>query len=61
MQPKYQKIWELALPYLKEGVRKDYAVHTRCAVEAMELLLEKEEGDAEILIPLMECHSVIPS
>lgn len=50
MDKKYQKIWKLALPYLKKGVRKDFVVHTKGVVKAMEMILEEEKGDRGILI-----------
>jgi hypothetical protein len=55
---KYNKIWKLALPYLKEGKRKDFVVHTRGVIKAMEMILEKEKGDKDILIPAAILHDV---
>lgn len=54
----FEKIWQLALPYLKEGVRKDFALHTKGVVKAMELILKKERGDENVLIPAAILHDV---
>ena len=56
MNEKFQKIWELALPYLKKGKRKDFVIHTSGVVRAMELLLLSEMGDPDILIPAAILH-----
>ncbi len=50
MQKKYRQIWELALPYLEKSVRKDFVVHTKGVVQAMEMLLKKEKGDEDMLM-----------
>ena len=54
----YQEVWDLALPYLHKGVRKDFVIHTQGVVRAMELLLEKEEGDTAVLLPAAILHDV---
>lgn len=38
------------MPYLRKAVRKDFVVHTKGVVKAMEMLLEKEKGDEDILM-----------
>jgi len=58
MEQKFRKIWELAIPYLKLGLMKDFVVHTNGVVKAMELLIAKEGGDADILIPAAILHDV---
>ena len=56
MKPIYNKIWQIALPYLERGKKKDFVLHTRMVVKGMELLLKKEEGDKDILIPAAILH-----
>ena len=58
MKEKFEKILELALPYLKQGAKKDFVIHTQGVVKAMELLLEKEQGNEDILIPAAILHDV---
>ncbi len=58
MKQKFQKIWDKAAPYLKKGVRKDFYVHTKMVVKAMVLILEREGGDENILIPAAILHDV---
>lgn len=55
---KYQKIWDLALPYLKEGINKNFVNHTEGVVKAMEMILKKEKGNPDILIPAAILHDV---
>ncbi len=54
----FETIWNLASPYLKKGVMKNFVLHTRGVIEAMELLLREEEGDESILIPAAILHDV---
>jgi HD superfamily phosphodiesterase len=58
MEKKFEKIWELALPYLKKGKRKDFVLHTKGVIRAVESLLKEEKGDANILIPAAILHDV---
>ncbi len=58
MKEQYQKIWDLALPYLEKGIKKNFVVHTKCVIEAMELLLKEEGGNEEILIAAAISHDV---
>ncbi len=58
MKEIFEKIWKLALPYLKKGKRKDFVVHTKGVIKAMELLLKQEKGDENILIPAAILHDV---
>ncbi|MCK4539640.1 HD domain-containing protein [Candidatus Parcubacteria bacterium] len=55
---KYNEIWELAKPYLEKGKMKNFVLHTKGVVKAMELLLQKESGDKDILIPAAILHDV---
>jgi hypothetical protein len=43
MKKIFEKIWKLALPYLKKGRRKNFVIHTQGVIKAMELLLKKEK------------------
>lgn len=58
MDKKYNKIWELATPYLKRGLMKDFVIHTQGVVKAMELILQGEGGDPRIMIPAAILHDV---
>jgi len=56
MKKKYMKIWRAAIPYLKKGRRKDFVLHTRGVIKAMELLLKQENGNEDALIPAAILH-----
>lgn len=58
MDNKYQKIWDLAVPYLEQGVMKNFIVHTQGVIKSMELIIEGEGGDPDILIPAAILHDV---
>lgn len=58
MDKKFEKIWKLAVPYLKKGKRKDFVLHTQGVIKAMELLLKREKGDKGILIPAAILHDL---
>ncbi|MFA4817546.1 MAG: HD domain-containing protein [Parcubacteria group bacterium] len=58
MNKKFEKIWNLSLPYLKKGKRKNFVLHTRGVIRAMDLLLKKEGGSRNILIPAAIVHDV---
>ena len=58
MKEKFEKIWKLAVPYIKKGKRKDFLLHTEGVIKAMKLLLKKEKGDANILIPAAMLHDI---
>lgn len=58
MKKIFEEILELALPYLNQGIMKDFVIHTKGVVKAMELLLEHEDGDEDILIPAAILHDV---
>ncbi len=53
-----ERVWKLALPYLKQGKSKDFAAHTKGVVKSMKFLLEHEKGDGDILIPAAILHDV---
>ncbi len=58
MDLKYQKIWNLALPYLEKGKMKNFVVHTEGVVESMKMILAKEKADKDILIASAILHDV---
>lgn len=58
MKQKYTKIWILAKEYLKQGVAKDFVLHTEGVVRAMEILLKEERAEENILIPAAILHDV---
>lgn len=58
MNNNYQKIWDLAVPYLKKGTMKDFITHTKHVVKSMELLIKNEGGEERILIPSAILHDV---
>lgn len=59
MNKKYQKIWELALTYLKSGCRKDFVLHTEGVVKATEMIIKLSgKGDESLLIPAAILHDV---
>ena len=51
----FEKIWELAEPYLNT---RDNNTHTRISVRLAYQLLEKEGGDPAIVIPAIILHDV---
>lgn len=54
----YHEVWEKAVEQLRKGIKKDFVLHTEGVVKAMKLLLEKEMGDPDILIPAAMLHDV---
>jgi len=58
MKEIYQRIRDLAIPYLSKVKRKNYVLHTETVTLAMELILEKEKGNPDILIPAALCHDL---
>lgn len=58
MKKIHEKIWRLAKLYLIKGTKKNFVIHTKGVIKAMELLLEKENGDEDILIPAAILHDV---
>jgi hypothetical protein len=55
---KYLPIWERAQRLLKKAKKKDFVLHTKYVVMAMEALLNKEQGNPDILIPAAILHDV---
>ncbi len=58
MKEIFERMRQLALPYLRQEIKKDAVLHTKGVINAMELLLEKEKGDEDILIPTAILHDV---
>ena len=58
MKNRYETIWDLAMPYLKKGVMKDFVSHTKYVVKSMEMIIDGEGGDRNILIPAAILHAV---
>jgi len=58
MRKIYVEILQKATPFLKKGKRKDFVIHTKWVVKSMEMLLEKEKGDEDILIPAAILHDI---
>ncbi len=56
LDDKYSRVWDLAFPYLEAGKRKDFVLHTKCVIISMQMLLEKENGDVDVLIPAAILH-----
>lgn len=57
MDKLYEKIWQLALPHFKKGRERDIK-HTEGVVKAMKLLLKKEGGQEDLLIPAAILHDI---
>ncbi len=55
MRPIFDEIWRRAKPYL--NTRKN-EIHTEISVRFAEVLLEKEGGDEEIVMPAIILHDV---
>ena len=58
MKQKYQNVWKLAVKYLSKGSNKDFVLHTKGVIKAMELILKKEKGNPDILIPAAILHDI---
>jgi len=58
MKQKYQNVWKLAAEQLSKGINKDYVLHTEGVVKAMDLILKKEKGNPDVLIPAAILHDV---
>lgn len=55
---KYQNVWKMAVEQLSKWINKDYVLHTEGVVKAMKLILKKERGNPDILIPAAMLHDV---
>ena len=53
-----KKIWKKAQQYLKKGLNKNFVIHTEGVIKATKLILEKENGNARLLIPAAILHDV---
>ena len=53
---KEDKIWELAKPYLKKGMKKNFVLHTEGVLNAIEMICREENGNLEVLIPAAILH-----
>lgn len=54
----YNNVWILAIEQLKKGINKDYVLHTKGVVKAMQMILKKEVGNTDILMPAAMLHDV---
>lgn len=52
----YIEMLQEATPFLKKGKNKNFVIHTKWVIKSMEMLLEKEKGDENILIPAAILH-----
>ena len=55
MKPIYDEIWKLAKPYLNT---RSNDIHTEISIRYAVMLLEKEGGNEEIVIPAIMLHDV---
>jgi hypothetical protein len=51
-----KNIWKLSLPYLKKGKKKNFVIHTEGVLKAMKLLLKREKGNKNLLLPAAILH-----
>ncbi len=58
MEEKYEEILGLAIPYLEKGVLRDFVIHTKGVIKAMEYLLDKEGGSKDNLLLAAILHDV---
>ena len=58
MKKLHQRIWDLSIPYLEKGIRKDFVIHTKCVIKGMEILLKNEKRNKDILISSAILHDV---
>ena len=56
MKKIYVEIFQEAIPFLKKGKKKDFVKHTEWVVKSIEMLLKKEKGNGDILIPAAILH-----
>ena len=54
----YNDVWKQATEQLRKGINKDYVLHTKGVVKAMQMILQKESGNPDILIPAAMLHDV---
>lgn len=58
MKEIYKKILQQTTPYLKKAKKKDFVLHTKWVIKSMEMLLTKEKGKEDILIPAAILHDI---
>lgn len=58
MKAKYNKVWKYALPYLEKPKRKDFVLHTKGVIKAMELILKEEKENERVLMTAAILHDV---
>lgn len=58
MDKKYKAIWEKAKPLLEKGRMKNFVIHIKMVVRAMEEIIAGEGGDPNTLIPAAILHDV---
>lgn len=58
MKKIYLTMWRQAIPYLRKGKKKDFIMHTKWVIKSMEMLLKKEKGDENLLMPAAILHDV---
>ncbi len=58
MKKIYVEIFQKAIPFLKKGKNKDFVKHTKWVIKSMEMLLKKEKGDEDILMPAAILHDI---
>ena len=58
MHKKYNKVWEESLKYLHRGTRRDFVMHTKNVVKAMELIIDGQDIDRDIMIVSAITHDI---
>lgn len=58
MENSYIPIYNMALPYLKNGLRKNLISHTKEVIKTMDTLLKHEGGNKQLLIPAAILHDI---
>lgn len=58
MKAIYKDLLQKATPYLKKGKKKDFVLHTKWVIKSMEMLLIKEKGEMDLLLPAAILHDV---
>ena len=54
----FKKVWVYAEPLLKKGIKKDFVLHTRGVVKAIEIICKTEKGNINLLIPAAILHDI---
>jgi len=58
MNKKHQEIWNCVKPLMKKVKKKDYVLHVKMVIRAMEEIIAGEGGNVDILIPAAILHDV---